>query len=229
MGIGTLWSRLGLANSNSVPCRYSANTKASAEYQALSGCTTAIPIENDGGRGTACGHWDETCFGSELMTGKTNGLTTLPLSRITIAGLEDLGYTVDYSQAQTYTCSTEMDASCVCACSSRRALFDGAVRPIDDTTGNEEDRMEMEEIEEVLSQQPKRRKNHRRLSDEGREAAIAQGKSLLESRKQERSATSYSLLNSEGDGGVYIGDQVINILYMEDGHIFDVLVVSDDL
>jgi len=89
--------------------------------------------------------------------------------------------------------------------------------------------MEMEEIEEVLSQQPKRRKNHRRLSDEGREAAIAQGKSLLESRKQERSATSYSLLNSEGDGGVYIGDQVINILYMEDGHIFDVLVVSDDL
>ena len=38
----------------------------------------------------------------ELMTGKVDGATTFPLSKLTIASLEDLGYTVDYSAADDY-------------------------------------------------------------------------------------------------------------------------------
>lgn len=57
-----------LANSNSPTCTYSATAQASVEYQTLSGCpnTTAIPLENDGGTGTACGHWDDECFGKKM-------------------------------------------------------------------------------------------------------------------------------------------------------------------
>ena len=38
----------------------------------------------------------------ELMTGKVDGAITFPLSKLTIASLEDLGYTVDYSAADDY-------------------------------------------------------------------------------------------------------------------------------
>ena len=38
----------------------------------------------------------------ELMTGKVDGATSFPLSKLTIASLEDLGYTVDYSAADDY-------------------------------------------------------------------------------------------------------------------------------
>jgi hypothetical protein len=58
-------------------CSYKDGTAASAEYQALSGCTTAVPVETEGDAGTACGHWDEACFLGELMTGfATDGLGT---------------------------------------------------------------------------------------------------------------------------------------------------------
>jgi len=36
-----------------------------------------------------------------------------PLSRITVATLEDIGYTVDYNEADSYT-STDLDPSCIC-------------------------------------------------------------------------------------------------------------------
>ena len=41
-------------------------------------------------------------FGPELMTGYLNSGAANPLSRLTIGAMEDLGYTVNYSVAQTY-------------------------------------------------------------------------------------------------------------------------------
>jgi hypothetical protein len=78
-----------------------------------------IPIENDGGGGTAYGHSEEgdhrhisannryyngvlhPGLGSELMTGWSDGGNEL--SRITIGFLEDLGYNVNYDEADEYT------------------------------------------------------------------------------------------------------------------------------
>lgn len=54
---------------------------------------TYVPVELDGGAGTADAHWDETWAGpqSELMTGYIEGATTL--SNTTLASFKDLGYT----------------------------------------------------------------------------------------------------------------------------------------
>lgn len=80
-----------------------------------------IPIEDNGGEGTANGHLEEGVvnhigshnsifindvhypgFGVELMTGITQGEQLAPLSAITVGLLEDLGYSVDYSNAEPY-------------------------------------------------------------------------------------------------------------------------------
>jgi hypothetical protein len=64
-----------------------------------------IPVEQDGGSGTAGSHWDEATFQTELMTGyigyldtSTNPDTYDPnnyLSYMTVASLGDLGYAMD--------------------------------------------------------------------------------------------------------------------------------------
>ena len=73
---------------------------AVAAFQALGG-TGNIPVENAQGQGSDCGHWRESFFGNELMDSSANAPDD-PLSRMTIAALEDLGYAVDYAQAEPY-------------------------------------------------------------------------------------------------------------------------------
>jgi hypothetical protein len=77
--------------------------KAMQEYATLLKETmpTPIPVANTGGPGTAEGHWRETTFDHELMTGYAEDSGTL-LSRMTVAALADLGYTVEFSAADDY-------------------------------------------------------------------------------------------------------------------------------
>lgn len=100
LGIGTLWGFAGLMDAD---FRYT-GANALAEYRALTMSDNAYnPVEEDFGVGTAGGHWDETLFNTELMTGFAEGAgTAMPLSRVTIASLEDLGYTVDYGEADAF-------------------------------------------------------------------------------------------------------------------------------
>ena len=72
-------------------------------YRSLLGDPTvmSIPLEKNGGSGTAGSHWAESVFGDELMTGYAN--TSMPVSKMTIGAIQDLGYTVDYSKADFYT------------------------------------------------------------------------------------------------------------------------------
>lgn len=87
--------------------------KAQAEWEAL-GCTTPLPIETDTGlQGMDNGHWDEFCLRRELMTGILQEYAESPLSRITIAGLEDLGYTVNYDNADEYTIDDVVSSCCI--------------------------------------------------------------------------------------------------------------------
>lgn len=82
---------------------------------------TFVPVEKGGGAGTADGHWNEFDGGGvefgpastisgmdlsrELMTGWASD--TFFLSTMTLGGLEDLGYEVDYSKAGIITAVPE--------------------------------------------------------------------------------------------------------------------------
>jgi len=83
VGFGTIWSDLGLISGG-----FFTGARANAEYTG----TDLIPLERDGGGGTAYSHWDEETFTNELMTGYIDGDNTL--SYMTVASLGDLGYSV---------------------------------------------------------------------------------------------------------------------------------------
>ena len=88
LGFGSIWSRLGLVE-NGV---YTGDN-AFAEYLALGGSGSGIPVEQDGGSGTAGSHWDEETFDNELLTGYINEGDN-PFSEMSAASFADLGYTL---------------------------------------------------------------------------------------------------------------------------------------
>ena len=61
-----------------------------------------VPVENTGSAGTANGHWRESTFGNELMTGFLNSGGPNPLSLLTVASLQDELYTVNFAAADPY-------------------------------------------------------------------------------------------------------------------------------
>lgn len=104
LGLGTLWTRFGLTNySSGCPAtpRYT-GASARSEWSALGG-SGDVPVENGGGGGTACGHWDEETFNTELMTGYSEGSASEPLSRMTVGSLQDMGYGVNKGAADPYS------------------------------------------------------------------------------------------------------------------------------
>ena len=62
------------------------------------GGTGFIPVEQDGGSGTAGSHWDEETFGNELMTGYINEGQNY-FTAMSAASFDDLGYVIrsDYA------------------------------------------------------------------------------------------------------------------------------------
>lgn len=106
LGLGTLWTMKNLlVGENSGDPQY-VGAGALREYRQLSGNPTAagVPVENTGGEGTAGAHWRESVFGTELMTGYAEPAgVAMPISRITVGALEDLGYSVNYAAADPYS------------------------------------------------------------------------------------------------------------------------------
>ena len=130
LGIGSLWSLTNFPKTSytedSTTKYYYTGEKALAEYKNYFQDFSyndflGIPIEDDGSSGTVNVHPEEGSEGSvssddryingifhpgldtELMTGWLDASpTNAPLSRITIAFLEDMGYNVDYSYANIY-------------------------------------------------------------------------------------------------------------------------------
>lgn len=90
LGFGTMWDNLGLVT-NAANGELHFNGANAAIAYAAEGGIGALQIETDGGPGTAGGHWDETLYGNEIMTGYID-VTGNYLSNTTIASLEDLGY-----------------------------------------------------------------------------------------------------------------------------------------
>lgn len=113
LGIGapdatTIWSGLVTGAATDDPRFVGPN--AVREWRALQGLGD-VPLENclaSNGHpipgctdATRLVHWRESVFGTELMTGWL-GPGDNPVSRITIAAMQDMGYRVDYGEADAY-------------------------------------------------------------------------------------------------------------------------------
>ena len=119
LGIGTLWT----GNNNLSGTAYPLYTDGSGQYTGPNALArwksefsqpsaTSVPVELGGGGGTANGHWNENDggggttgfvsnlygmdFTTELMTGWASN--SFFISGVTLGGLDDLGYIVDYSK-----------------------------------------------------------------------------------------------------------------------------------
>jgi hypothetical protein len=107
LGYGTIWSGVGLlADPSSLGGLdpHFTGPLAIAAFDSLGGSGYVggkVPVEDQGGPGTADGHWREAVFDNEVMTGYVN-LGFNPLSTVSIASMADLGYQVDYSAADPY-------------------------------------------------------------------------------------------------------------------------------
>jgi hypothetical protein len=103
LGIGTLWSRKALLRRAGTSNPTFTGTNAKREYRTLRGGGTlrAVPVENMGGQGTRDAHWRESIFRNELMSGFIAAAGN-PISRMTVASLQDLGYIVDLNAAEPY-------------------------------------------------------------------------------------------------------------------------------
>jgi hypothetical protein len=113
LGIGTMWTYNNLVNKSG---DYDGEN-AVREYNAIFNLTnnSIIPIEDDGGSGTAGGHLEEGIepgvshasilpgLDQELMTGYSeSNKGGQPLSKITVGLLEDIGFSVNYNNADTF-------------------------------------------------------------------------------------------------------------------------------
>jgi len=102
IGFGTLWNPeiygiLGFQSLyNEGTGQYTGEHALSMFQEEFDSEATFVPVELDGGPGTANGHWDESWLGgpwdTELMTGYLDFPTTL--SNTTLASFADLGYIV---------------------------------------------------------------------------------------------------------------------------------------
>jgi hypothetical protein len=207
IGIGTLWYLNGLVDRSTLNYL---GANAVNVWKNDWGCqsTAAPPVEKDGrpGDGTYGGHWDEGCLRNEFMTGMADQHSN-PISNLTIASVEDVGYEVDYAAAEEY------DTSNAYCCNGNG----GGTRVL---RGNDH--------------------APRKLSDEGRTAAIAHGREVLRENELQRRpdtandgpviAGAMSPWTEDADfvGTLYVGDRLVVVLFKEEGHVYDIIVTRDE-
>jgi hypothetical protein len=110
LGIGTVWSDLGLLQSPTVWGSPPLDTWFSGAggllgFNAIGGSTYTggqkVPVENTGSAGRINTHWRESVLANELMTGSLNAGSN-PLSALSVRSLGDMGYTVNVAGADPF-------------------------------------------------------------------------------------------------------------------------------
>ncbi len=114
MGFGTVWESLGLLVDPVDPDdptgdedTHFVGEEALAAFDSVGGDDyedgEPVPVQNLGGRGVVNGHWRESVFDTELMTPYLDGGVANPLSIVTLASFQDVGYEgVDLDLADDY-------------------------------------------------------------------------------------------------------------------------------
>jgi hypothetical protein len=110
LGIGTLWPDKGLLSGQGTTDPSFLGAGAISAYRTMGGTQAFVPVENTGGTGTRDGHWRESVFANELMTGWVNSSSN-PLSALTIESLKDLGYGANPGAASNFTLSASSGSS----------------------------------------------------------------------------------------------------------------------
>ncbi len=113
LGFGSIWSIFGFLQTPSLPSSPGVDTHfdgpvAIAAFDSIGGTNytggAKVPVENTlFGQGTRDSHWRESVFDAELMTGISEATGPMPLSVLSIASLQDLGYLVNFSAAEPYS------------------------------------------------------------------------------------------------------------------------------
>ena len=118
LGFGSLWSLQGLLADPSLPedsvpaDPHFTGAQAITAFNEVGGAAYPlgkVPVEDTGGEGTADGHWRESVFGAELMTGFVDPGVN-PLSKVTLASLADQGYAVNLGGADPYSLTLALRA-----------------------------------------------------------------------------------------------------------------------
>lgn len=188
LGIGTLWEDTGDVTKRGGGPRAGyeyTGAHATNVWQNDWGCAGTPPIETDFGSGAAGGHWDECCLRNEVMSTFLFNEDDNPFSELTIGALDDLGYTVDYGQADDAA-----DRSTYPCCETGSCLTNRRLRKMGD------------------GRPP--------LSDAGRAAAEAYGRTKLDERRLPPGVP------RERDGARYVGDRSVRVLYEEGGFVHEV-------
>ena len=120
LGFGTLWTQAQfdcLQDASNPPGNirdtYFSCPRAVAMFDSIGGTNytggNKVPVENCGpasppgcGAGNVNGHWREPTFEEELMTPFLTPGVSNPLSRLSAAAMEDLGYGVNYAGSDAY-------------------------------------------------------------------------------------------------------------------------------
>lgn len=105
IGLGSLWQSRNLVQGIGTSNPVYVGARALAEYNSIFGVTgTSVPVENVPRQGSYGSHWRESLFDNEIMSSEAERPgVTMPISRITVGSLQDLGYTVNYAAADAYT------------------------------------------------------------------------------------------------------------------------------
>jgi hypothetical protein len=144
---------------------------------------------------------------TELMTGFIGGGIS-PLSRITIATAEDLGYTVNYAPAESFT-RNDLNSTCIC---NRRSM----------TEVKEDSASSNPDIRQLGLHDPSTKR--RKLSDKAYATAVAFGQGILATRKTQKPAAAVSGFKDINDAALYVGDTAVVVFVEDNGSVFDVVV-----
>jgi hypothetical protein len=117
LGFGSLWPTMGLLADPSLPPAtgtdpHFTGAQAITAFNQVGGSAYTggkVPVEETGGEGTADGHWRESIFINELMTGFVD-LGENPLSVVTVSSLADQGYVVNKVGADPFSLTLSLRA-----------------------------------------------------------------------------------------------------------------------
>jgi len=105
LGFGTIWVDKGVIVGSGGADPVFIGTEALSVWPSfnLGYAGIPVPVENLFGAGTRDAHWRESILVAELMTGfiEAPGVPT-PLSKLSIASMKDLGYSISYATADPY-------------------------------------------------------------------------------------------------------------------------------
>lgn len=154
------------------------------------------------------------------MTGYLGGRTQL--SRLTIAGLEDLGYEVNYANSD-YLGADDINPQCMCK--TRRELLDELPPLSQQQQQSQQQQPRQLRHGDVTLLHHTPSEHRRKLSDAGHLVALTTGREILEKLHQQFGGGAAASNSTDLE---FVADRVVSVLMKEGDEIYGVLVEAGD-